>query len=170
MDVRIECPHCSLPPFLAAINTRTQDISVLQASKLTRSQPSLFSLSPVMFSRLLFVVFAAASVVCAAPQAASPAPAASSAAPAGSTCNSGALNCCNSIQPVRYPRLSFTSSLCLWDAQISSLSSSANSGLLDLIPIALQGLNVPVGLTCTPINVLGQLHMSSYAVYVLMSI
>ncbi|KZV64268.1 hydrophobin-domain-containing protein [Peniophora sp. CONT] len=93
-------------------------------SSARRIQPFALYITTIMFSRLLFVVLAAAGLVAAAPQA-------------GSACNSGALQCCNSIQ------------------NSSSLNESGNGGLLDLIPIALQGVNIPIGLTCTPIDVLG---------------
>ncbi|KAL3958218.1 hypothetical protein ACCO45_006380 [Purpureocillium lilacinum] len=53
----------------------------------------------------------------------------------GGTCNSGSLQCCNSVQS----------------------SSSDNSGTLlsGLVPVNLQGLTGSVGLDCSPINVLG---------------
>ncbi|KAI0033490.1 fungal hydrophobin [Vararia minispora EC-137] len=57
------------------------------------------------------------------------------AAPQTSTsCNSGSTQCCNSIQPA---------------------SSQQAADLLSLIGVNLQGLNIPIGIDCTPINVLG---------------
>ncbi|KZV59388.1 fungal hydrophobin [Peniophora sp. CONT] len=70
-----------------------------------------------MFARV-FTVLALAAAVVAAPTA---------------SCNSGALQCCQSA---------------------GSKNLAGLGGLLDLIPIDLQGLNIPIGLTCTPINVL----------------
>ncbi|KZV64265.1 fungal hydrophobin [Peniophora sp. CONT] len=89
-----------------------------------------------MFSRLFFVVFAVVSFASATPQAAAP-PATSAAPQASNTCNSGAAQCCNQVQPA------------------SSMNEAGLGGLLDLIPITLQGLNIPIGIDCTPINVLG---------------
>ncbi|VDB87627.1 unnamed protein product [Peniophora sp. CBMAI 1063] len=82
-----------------------------------------------MFSRSILVAFVASGLVAAAPQGTTTTP--------SPTCNSGALQCCESVQPA------------------SSLGSSGDSGLLDLIPITLQGLNIPIGITCTPIDVIG---------------
>lgn len=39
--------------------------------------------------------------------------------------------------------------------QPSSLNNNTAGGLLNLIPVALQGLGIPIGIDCTPINVLG---------------
>ena len=51
-----------------------------------------------------------------------------------SQCNTGSLQCCNSVQ---------------------SASSSGVPGLLGLLGIVLQDLNVLVGLTCSPLDILG---------------
>ncbi|VDC03175.1 unnamed protein product [Peniophora sp. CBMAI 1063] len=77
-----------------------------------------------MFARV-FTVLALAAAVVAAPSGGS------------SSCNSGALQCCNQVQPA------------------GSKNLDLPSGLLSLIPIDLSGLNVPIGITCTPINVIG---------------
>ncbi|THU98558.1 hydrophobin-domain-containing protein [Dendrothele bispora CBS 962.96] len=52
----------------------------------------------------------------------------------GGQCNTGPVQCCNSIQ---------------------SASSSTATSLLGLLGIILQDLNVLVGINCTPINVIG---------------
>ncbi|KAL5533863.1 SC3_1 [Sanghuangporus baumii] len=51
-----------------------------------------------------------------------------------SQCNTGELQCCNSVQ---------------------SSSSDAISALLGLLGVVLQGVDVPVGVTCSPITVVG---------------
>ncbi|KAL5480796.1 SC3_5 [Sanghuangporus weigelae] len=51
-----------------------------------------------------------------------------------SQCNTGPIQCCNSVQ---------------------SASSPASSALLGLLGIVLQNVNVLVGLTCSPISVIG---------------
>ncbi|EJD01684.1 fungal hydrophobin [Fomitiporia mediterranea MF3/22] len=61
------------------------------------------------------------------------APASTSTQPA-SQCNTGDLQCCNSVQ---------------------SSDSSGLAGLLSLLGVVLQGVAVPVGLTCDPISVIG---------------
>ncbi|KAI0075016.1 fungal hydrophobin [Panus rudis PR-1116 ss-1] len=50
-------------------------------------------------------------------------------------CNTGPVQCCNSVQPAGAP------------------SSVGAGGLLD-IPVALQNLNIPIGLQCNPISVI----------------
>ncbi|KAI0031990.1 hydrophobin, partial [Vararia minispora EC-137] len=54
-------------------------------------------------------------------------------------CNTGPVQCCNQVQP----------------ASSVNFSRILPSSLLSLLPINLQGLNIPIGLDCTPINVLG---------------
>lgn len=51
-----------------------------------------------------------------------------------SQCNTGDIQCCNSVQ---------------------SSSSPAAAGLLGLLGIVLEGVNVPIGLTCSPISAIG---------------
>ncbi|KAK7469169.1 hypothetical protein VKT23_003660 [Stygiomarasmius scandens] len=79
-----------------------------------------------MFSRLstLIVAIAAASLAVSTDTGAAPA----------SQCNTGKLQCCNSVQ---------------------SSSSSSVAGLAGLLGIALQGVNIPIGVTCNPISVIG---------------
>lgn len=50
------------------------------------------------------------------------------------TCSSGTLSCCNTNQPA------------------SNINEPTLGGLL---PIDISNLNIPVGITCTPISVLG---------------
>ncbi|ESK92236.1 hydrophobin [Moniliophthora roreri MCA 2997] len=54
--------------------------------------------------------------------------------PSGGQCNTGPIQCCNSVQ---------------------SSSDPATSLLLGLLGVVLQGINVPIGLTCNPITVIG---------------
>ncbi|KLO10198.1 hydrophobin-domain-containing protein [Schizopora paradoxa] len=54
-------------------------------------------------------------------------------APSGSQCSTGPVQCCNSVE---------------------SSSSEAASKQLGLLGIVLQGLDIPVGITCSPIDVL----------------
>ncbi|KAJ3974321.1 hydrophobin 2 [Lentinula raphanica] len=54
-----------------------------------------------------------------------------------SSCSTGDLQCCNSVQPA---------------------TSTAASSLLALLGIVLQDVNVPVGITCSPIDVIGVLN------------
>ncbi|KAH9850882.1 fungal hydrophobin-domain-containing protein [Lenzites betulinus] len=62
-------------------------------------------------------------------------PAPAPTAPAGgSSCSTGAIQCCESVQ---------------------SANSAAVSPILGLLGVVLQDLNVPVGLTCSPISVVG---------------
>ncbi|KAL5527865.1 hypothetical protein ACEPAG_6666 [Sanghuangporus baumii] len=58
----------------------------------------------------------------------------STATQAASQCDTGDLQCCNSVQ---------------------SAGSPAAAGLLGLLGIVIQGLDIPVGLTCDPISVIG---------------
>lgn len=51
-----------------------------------------------------------------------------------SQCDTGSIQCCDSVQ---------------------SSSSESAAGLLGLLGVVLQGLNVPVGLTCSPVSVVG---------------
>ncbi|EJD00329.1 fungal hydrophobin [Fomitiporia mediterranea MF3/22] len=52
----------------------------------------------------------------------------------GSKCSSGSMQCCDSIAPA---------------------GSTGDSSLGGLIPVNLQGLNVPIGVNCNPVNVPG---------------
>ncbi|KAJ3759252.1 hydrophobin 2 [Lentinula raphanica] len=54
-----------------------------------------------------------------------------------SSCSTGDLQCCNSVQPA---------------------TSTAASSLLALLGIVLQDVNVAVGITCSPIDVIGVLN------------
>ncbi|KAL5514010.1 hypothetical protein ACEPAG_2771 [Sanghuangporus baumii] len=54
--------------------------------------------------------------------------------PSGSMCSTGPVQCCNSVQPA---------------------SSKEASNMLGLLGVVLQGANVPVGLNCIPISVIG---------------
>ncbi|KAL5501083.1 hypothetical protein ACEPAH_9470 [Sanghuangporus vaninii] len=54
--------------------------------------------------------------------------------PTGSSCSTGPVQCCNSVQPA---------------------SSNDASNMLGLLGVALQDINVPVGLNCIPISVIG---------------
>ncbi|KAL5480459.1 hypothetical protein ACEPAI_1729 [Sanghuangporus weigelae] len=54
--------------------------------------------------------------------------------PTGSSCSTGPVQCCDSVQ---------------------SASSSEASNMLGLLGVALQDVNVPVGLNCIPISVIG---------------
>ncbi|KAI0075015.1 fungal hydrophobin, partial [Panus rudis PR-1116 ss-1] len=51
-----------------------------------------------------------------------------------STCSTGPVQCCNSVQHAGAP---------------------AAAGLLGLLGVVVQDLNVPIGLTCSPISVIG---------------
>ncbi|KAH8109080.1 fungal hydrophobin [Phellopilus nigrolimitatus] len=50
------------------------------------------------------------------------------------TCSTGTVQCCNSIAPA---------------------GSTSSADLVGLIPIDLQGLNVPLGINCDPITAIG---------------
>ena len=52
--------------------------------------------------------------------------------PTGGQCNTGSMQCCQSVQ---------------------SSSNGAVSVLLGLLGVVLGGVNVPIGLTCSPISV-----------------
>ncbi|KAJ3574794.1 hypothetical protein NP233_g1524 [Leucocoprinus birnbaumii] len=52
----------------------------------------------------------------------------------GSSCSTGPIQCCDSVQPA---------------------SSAAASKLLGLLGVVVQDLNVLIGITCTPIDVIG---------------
>ncbi|KAJ3572055.1 hypothetical protein NP233_g3341 [Leucocoprinus birnbaumii] len=52
----------------------------------------------------------------------------------GDICSTGPIQCCNSVQPS---------------------SSTAVSQILDLLGIVHQDLSIPIGITCTPIDVIG---------------
>ncbi|TFK26944.1 fungal hydrophobin [Coprinopsis marcescibilis] len=49
-------------------------------------------------------------------------------------CNTGPIQCCNSVQTAKDP---------------------ATSALLGLLGIVVQDLNIPIGVTCSPISVIG---------------
>ncbi|EIW83604.1 hypothetical protein CONPUDRAFT_43646, partial [Coniophora puteana RWD-64-598 SS2] len=53
---------------------------------------------------------------------------------ATATCSSGAMQCCNTIQPA---------------------SSQEASNVLGMVGVNLQGLDVPVGIDCTPMSMTG---------------
>lgn len=55
-------------------------------------------------------------------------------APAADACDTGALQCCQSVQPA---------------------GSSAVAPILKSIGVVVQDLNVPVGVTCSPVSVVG---------------
>ena len=52
-----------------------------------------------------------------------------------SQCNTGPIQCCNSVQ--------------------SASSGGLTSTLLGLLGIVLQGVDLPIGLTCNPISIIG---------------
>ena len=64
-------------------------------------------------------------------------------------CSTGPIQCCNSVQNAGAP---------------------AVAGLLGLLGIVLQDVNVPVGLTCSPISVIGVPGNSWYDIYSFMSV
>ncbi|KAK7438442.1 hypothetical protein VKT23_018054 [Stygiomarasmius scandens] len=79
-----------------------------------------------MFSRLstLIVAITAASLAVAIPTE----------QPSGGQCNTGPVQCCNSVQSSNTPSV---------------------AKLLGTLGAVVQGVDVPIGLTCTPVSVIG---------------
>ncbi|KAI0717353.1 fungal hydrophobin-domain-containing protein [Cerioporus squamosus] len=65
----------------------------------------------------------------------------STSTPPASSCSTGDIQCCNSVQSVSTPN--------------SRASDPAASVLLGLLGIVVQGVDVLVGLSCSPITVIG---------------
>ncbi|KAL1944042.1 hypothetical protein VTO73DRAFT_3860 [Trametes versicolor] len=125
-----------------------------QQAHTARTAPTLFALIPprtsfaAMFARLPTVVaFASLAVLAVATpmevkRGGSPPPpvtktvtvTAPAATPTGGSCSTGPIQCCNSLE---------------------SANSGAGSLLLGLLGIVVQGLDVVLGLDCSPISVIG---------------
>ncbi|KAL5514006.1 hypothetical protein ACEPAG_2767 [Sanghuangporus baumii] len=82
-----------------------------------------------MFALSFRVATTILAIASAAIAVAIPAPASDS-----GSCSTGKLQCCDSIQPN---------------------DSTDDQTLAGILPIGLQGLNIPIGVNCIPINVLG---------------
>ncbi|KAI0076944.1 fungal hydrophobin [Panus rudis PR-1116 ss-1] len=83
-----------------------------------------------MFSRL--AVFT--TITLSALAAATPAPIVARGGEPASTCSTGPVQCCNSVQQSNNP---------------------GTAALLGLLGVVVQGVAVPIGITCSPISVIG---------------
>ena len=127
----------------------SQSLFALQSNTQTHRSRSLSSSSTN--STTMFAPFVAVATLFALPALA---------APTGSSgsCNTGDIQCCNSVEHVSLTfNSSFRFGLCLqlpvltFDVQSSS---AAASGILGLLGINLQDVTGLIGLQCSPLNVL----------------